>query len=89
MYNGANVLALENTYFDGTTTPVLATDWLYLLPAGVSGDMRNLKVVNEGNLNAVDSQNIDDMVFETRLDVWFGVGFVAGRIPTIGAYNID
>ena len=87
-YNGCNVVSLANTYFDGTTTPVLATDWIYFLPAGISGDMRNLKVVNEGGLSTVESQNIDDMVFEVRLDTWFGAGFVAGKIPTIGAYQI-
>lgn len=87
-YNGTAVISLANTYFDGTTTPVLATDWLYIIPAGVSGDMRNLKIVNEGQLNATESQNIDDMVYEVRLDQWFGAGFVSGKLPTIGAYLI-
>lgn len=87
-YNGAAVVGLENTYFDGTTTPVLATNWLYILPGGMTGDARNLKIVNEGGINAVESQNIDDMVYEVRLDTWFGAGFVSGKLPTIGAYQM-
>lgn len=88
-YNGAAVVSLANTYFAGTTTPVLATDWLYLIPGGMSSDQRNLKIVNEGGVNAFESQNIDDLVYEIRLDTWFGCGFVSGKIPTIGAYKIN
>lgn len=88
-YNGCSVISLANTYFDGSTTPVLATDWLYIIPGGISGDARNLKIVNEGGLNATESQNIDDMVYEVRLDTWFGAGFVSGKLPTIGAYDIN
>lgn len=87
-YMGANVMKLQNAYKDGTTTPVLAVDWIYILPAGMTGDARNLKVVNEGNVNAFESQNIDDLVYEIRLDQWFGAGFVTGKLPTIGAYKI-
>ena len=87
-YNGSAIISLANTYFDGTTTPVLATDWLYLIPGGMSGDARNLKIVNEGNVNAFESQSIDDMVYEVRLDQWFGAAFVSGKLPTIGAYLI-
>ena len=61
-YNGANVIVLNNTYFQGTTTPVLNPDWLYIIPAGLGADMKNLKIVNEGPVNAFESQNIDDMV---------------------------
>lgn len=88
-YNGANVLQLQNSYYEGTTNPVLAVDWLYILPAGLTGDARNLKVVNEGNVQAFESQNIDDLVYEIRLDQWFGAGFVTGKLPTIGAYKIN
>ena len=69
-YNGSNVISLVNTYHEGTTTPTLATDWIYIIPAGGSADARNLKVVNEGNVNSLESQSIDDMVFEIRLDQW-------------------
>ena len=88
-YLGANVMKLQNAYKDGTTTPILAVDWIYILPAGMSGDARNLKIVNEGNVNAFESQNIDDLVYEIRLDQWFGAGFVTGKLPTIGAYKIN
>lgn len=87
-YNGANVISMANSYFDGTTTPVLATDWLYIIPAGITNDMRNLKIVNEGGVNAFDSQNIDDLTYEIRLDCWFGAAFITAKIPTIGAYKI-
>lgn len=59
-YNGCNVLAMTNTYEEGKTTPILDPDWLYIIPGGMTGDARNLKVVNEGNVNAFESQNIDD-----------------------------
>ena len=87
-YNGTAVISMANTYFDGTTTPVLATDWLYIVPGGMTGDARNLKVVNEGTVNAIESQSIDDMVYEVRLDQAFGAAFVSGKLPTIGAYRI-
>lgn len=88
-YNGMDVVALQNAYHDGSTTPVLATDWLYIIPSGLSADQKNLKIVNEGGVNAMESQNIDDMVFEVRLDQWFGAGFVKRNLPTIGAYKIN
>ena len=88
-YNGADIVSMTNAYFDGTTTPILATDWLYLIPGGLSTDARNLKIVNEGPVNAFESQNIDDLVYEIRLDQWFGCGFVSGKLPTIGAYFIN
>ena len=87
-YMGCNVMKLQNAYRDGTTEPVLAVDWIYILPAGMSADARNLKVVNEGGVNAFESQNIDDLVYEIRLDQAFGAGFVTGKLPTIGAYKI-
>lgn len=87
-YNASDVVAMTNAYEEGATTPILATDWLYILPGGVSADMRNLKVVNEGPVNALPAQNIDDMVYEVRLDQWFGAAFVVGKKPNIGAYCI-
>ena len=87
-YNGASIIALQNAYFEGTTTPVLDVDWLYIIPSGISADMKNLKLVNEGSVNAMESQNIDDLVFEVRLDQWFGAAFIKKNIPTIGAYEI-
>lgn len=87
-YNACDVVAMTNAYEEGATTPILATDWLYILPGGVSADLRNLKIVNEGSVNAMPSQNIDDMVYEVRLDQWFGAAFVVAQKPNIGAYCI-
>ena len=87
-YNGRAVVAMQNGYLEGTTTPVLNRNWLYILPGGLSADQRNLKVLNEGAVNAFESQNIDDLVYEIRLDQTFGAGFVSGKLPTIGAYKI-
>ena len=61
-YNGCDVVAMTNNYEEDGVTPTLATDWLYLIPGGQSAEMRNLKVVNEGGVNSLASQNIDDMV---------------------------
>lgn len=88
-YQGMNVIAMTNTYEEGQTTPILNPDWLYIIPGGMTGDARNLKVVNEGTVNAFESQNIDDLTYEIRLDQWFGAAFVTGRLPTLGAHEIN
>lgn len=85
-YNGCDVVAMTNTYDEDGVTPTLATDWMYILPGGASAEARNLKVVNEGGVNSLASQNIDDMVYEIRLDSWFGCAFVTGKNPTSGAH---
>ena len=87
-YNGCDVVAMNNTYDEDGVTPTLATDWLYIIPGGQSAEMRNLKVVNEGGVNSIASQSIDDMVYEIRLDQWFGAAFVTGKNPTSGAHLI-
>ena len=69
-YKGSDVLRMTNTYRYGETTPILATDYIYIMANGLAAGARNLKLVNEGNVNAIDSQSIDDMVFECRLDQW-------------------
>ena len=63
-YKGCEVLAMNNAYEGGSITPVLATDWLYIVPGNASADSRNLKLVNEGSVSTIDSQNIDDKTFE-------------------------
>ena len=88
-YNGCPVIVLENAYRVGETTPILAEDWLYLVPAGLTADAKNLKIVNEGGVNAFEAQDINDMVFEVRLDQWFGAAFVTAHNPTLGAYEIN
>lgn len=69
-YNGCSVIQLSNGYYDYTTNPILATDKLYIIPAGLTPDMRNLKLVNEGSIQAIEAQDINDMVMEIRLDQW-------------------
>lgn len=61
-YLGADVVAMNNAYEDDGVTPILDIDWLYIIPGGQSAEMRNLKVVNEGPVNSMASQNIDDRV---------------------------
>ena len=78
-YNGCNVVAMTNAYEEGKTTPILNPDWLYILPGGMTGDVRNLKVVNEGGVNAFESQSIDDLTYEIRLDQWSKLGHHARR----------
>ena len=87
-YNGCAVVSMANGYEAGSTTPILNPSWIYIIPAGMSGDARNLKIVNEGGVNSFESQNIDDLTFEIRIDEWFGAAFVSGKLPTIGAYLI-
>ena len=87
-YKACDVIAMTNAYEDGQTTPILATDWIYIIPGGQSPEMRNLKIVNEGPVNSMASQNIDDRTYEILLDQWFGVAFVVGKNPTSGAHYI-
>lgn len=87
-YNGCNVIALTNTYEEGSTEPILNPNWLYIVPGNLSTDARNLKIVNEGGTNSFEAQDINDLVFEVRLDQWFGAAFVTGKLPTIGGYLI-
>lgn len=88
-YKGCAVVELPNGYRDDEVTPILATDWIYIVPGNVSADARNLKVVNEGGVNTFASQNIDDLTYELRIDQWFGAGWVQGKKPAIGAYKIN
>ena len=87
-YRGCDVIAMTNAYEEGATTPILATDWIYIIPGGQSAEMRNLKIVNEGPVSSMASQNIDDRTYEILLDQWFGVAFVVGKNPTSGAHYI-
>lgn len=88
-YKGCEVIAMNNAYDGNSIEPALAANWLYLIPSGMSGDSRNLKLVNEGGIITTESQNIDDLTYEVRLDSWFGAAFIVGNHPTIGAYCIN
>lgn len=88
-YNGCSVIAMTNAYEDDGVTPVLNPNWLYIVPGGQSAEMRNLKIVNEGGVNSMASQNIDDRAYEVLLYTWFGAAFVVGQHPTSGAHFIN
>ena len=60
-YKGCPVIVMENAYENGKTTPLLKPNWLYLVPAGLTSDTKNLKVVEEGGIQAFDNTNIDDL----------------------------
>lgn len=74
-YNGCPIITMQNTYKGDNIKPVLDCNWLYVLPAGIGPEYKNLKIVNEGGVQSMDSTNIDDMTFEVRLDTWYGVAF--------------
>lgn len=86
-YKGAAVIAMPNPYLDGGTSTLINQGYIYILPVSMAADARNLKVVNEGPVTAFEAQNIDDLVYEVRLDQWFGAGFVVGTNPSMGVYK--
>ena len=87
-YLGSPVLAMENGFKGDQEKPILDPDWLYIIPGGAAAAQRPLKVLTEGGVNAFESQNIDDMTYEVRLDQSFGVAFITGGLkPTIGAID--
>ncbi len=88
-YNGCAVVGMTNAYEDDGVTPILNPNWLYILPGGQTADARNLKLVNEGGVNSMSSQNIDDRTYEVLLDTWFGAAFVTGKNPTSGAHELQ
>ena len=89
MYAGNKVLAMENANEDSGTGPLLRTDWLYLIPAGLTPDAKNLKIVTEGDGYTFEAQDINDLTFEMRSEQKFGVAFVTAHNPNMGAYFIN
>lgn len=87
-YMGCDVIAMTNAFEPNSITPVLNPDVLYLVVGGLSANEMNLKLVNEGNVTAMESNNIDDRVEEILLYQWFGSAFVTGKYPTIGAHEL-
>lgn len=88
-YNGASMFALTNDYKDFSNETFLATDWLYIILNSANRAARAIKVVERGGVYSMDSQNIDDMVYECRMDQEFGVAFVSGGRPALGAHFIN
>lgn len=86
-YYGSNVVQMVNPYgADGLTT-ILDKDKLFILPQGVSTDMRPLKVVEEGDMIVQDHTDIDDLTMEMRMDQHFGAGVVYGVTPYLSIYE--
>lgn len=88
-YNGASLVKMQNAYDEDGVTPILNPDWLYIMVSGISRDMMNLKVLNEGPVYSMNQQTIDDHTLETELTQRFGAGFVVGKKPNLGAYEIQ
>lgn len=86
-YLGAKVINLINPYVDETDTPALDTDKLYVLPGGLDASLRPLKVVFEGDVDAIEENNIDDKTFEVRLDQYFNAAMVLGVRPYLSVYE--
>lgn len=87
-WHGADVMGMTNAYQADGITPVLNPNWIYILPGSQSADMRNLKIVNEGGVESMTSQNIDDRVTDLLIYTWFGAAFVVGKNPTSGAHEL-
>lgn len=83
-YNGADLVKYTSPLKSGSLDPIINYKWLWLL---VNGQESPLKVVNEGTVTSLDQTNIDDNSYEVCLRQNFGVGFVLGNVPTIGAYE--
>lgn len=87
-YRGAKVISMNNAYDEDGVTPILSPNWLYIIPGGQSNDARNLKIVNEGSVQSMSAQDINDRAYEILLYSWFGVAFVTGKNPTSGAHEL-
>ena len=86
-YLGADVICLVNPYnADGMNT-VMTEGNIYVLPKAATADMRSLKVALEGDVQSLESTNIDDKSYEIRLDQYVGAGLVSGESPLISVYN--
>lgn len=86
-YKAAKVVNLINPYVDGTDTPALDTNKLYILPTAIDAGMRPLKVVFEGDVQSMEATNIDDLSYEIRLDQYFGAGMAYGDRPYMSVYE--
>lgn len=93
-YKGANVVQMENPFERGslpTTSTgsdvdgqVLKIELLYIIPGGT---VSPLKVVNEGDIESMDTTNIDDNTMDVCLRKYFGSAVVYGDNPYLGVYE--
>lgn len=87
VYLGAKVVNLVNPMIDGTDVPVFDQKKLYILPGSIDPSMRPLKVVYEGDVTAMEENNIDDLTYEVRLDQFFNAAVVYGDRPYMSVYE--
>ena len=84
-YKGSNVVKLNNPFQRGSlSSTVLKQDLLYLVPSGTESP---LKVVMEGDVESMDSTNINDNTMEVQLRKYFGSAVIYGDNPQIAVYE--
>jgi hypothetical protein len=84
-YKGSMVLKLNNPFVRGSlTSTVLKQDLLYIMPSGAESP---LKVVMEGDVESMDSTNINDNTMEVQLRKYFGSAIIYGDNPQIAVYE--
>lgn len=86
-YYGADVVQLTNAYGRDGVTPLVDTNALFIMPKGISQDLRPLKILREGDVQSMDATHIDDLSYEIRLDQNFGAGVVIGKKPYMSVYQ--
>lgn len=84
-YKGSSVLKMNNPFERGSlSSTVLKQDLLYIMPAGAESP---LKVVEEGDVESMDSTNINDNTMEVLLRKYFGSAVIYGDNPQISVYE--
>jgi hypothetical protein len=84
-YLGASVVKLNNPFERGSlSSTVLRKDLLYILPSGLQSP---LKVVFEGDVEAMDATNINDNTMEINLRKYFGAAVIYGDNPYMAVYR--
>ena len=86
-YYGADVVQLTNAYGRDGVMPLVDTNALFIMPKGISQDLRPLKILREGEVQSMDATHIDDLSYEIRLDQNFGAGVVIGKKPYMSVYQ--
>jgi hypothetical protein len=86
-YRGANLVVMANPYKEDNITTTLSKGYIYILPTAADLNMRPLKVLVEGNVQAEEARNIDDKTYEIRLDQFFGAVMAMGTTPMMACYK--
>jgi hypothetical protein len=84
-YKGASVIRLVNNFQTGSlSTTAMKKDVLYIIPMGVE---KPLKVVLEGEVESMDTTNINDNTMDICLRKYFGSAVVYGDNAYMGVYE--